>query len=138
MKLNWILAVAMMAVLGGGAAFAVMKLQPKAEAPQTAVANTAETAPTTAETGTAPEAETVAPDPAAPPGEDAGATLSADELEKETKPANAGGQAPHAGGVGKVKPGPAATASAAPTATTKPKPTSTNGFVPPPVTDPGF
>ncbi|MCB9583866.1 MAG: serine/threonine protein kinase [Polyangiaceae bacterium] len=127
-----------LAVLGGGAAFAVMKLQPKAEAPQTAVANTAETAPTTAETGTAPEAETVAPDPAAPPGEDAGATLSADELEKETKPANAGGQAPHAGGVGKVKPGPAATASAAPTATTKPKPTSTNGFVPPPVTDPGF
>ncbi len=126
-----------LAVLGGGAAFAVMKLQQKAEAPQTAVANTAETAPTTAETGNAPEAEAVAPDPAAP-SDDGGATLSPDELAKETKQVN-GAVAPHGGGVPKPKGGtPAPTASAAPTATAKPKPKGDNGFVPPPVTDPGF
>lgn len=127
-----------LAVLGGGAAFAVLKLQPKPEAPQTAVANTVERPPATAETGTAPNSEAVAPDPAAPT-EDAGATLSADELAKETKPANVGSPAPPAA-TAKVKGGPAPTASAAPTATAtaKPKPTSDNGFVPPPVTDPGF
>ncbi|MCA9631379.1 MAG: serine/threonine protein kinase [Myxococcales bacterium] len=128
-----------LAVLGGGAAFAVMKFQQKPEAPQTAVANTAETAPTTAETGTAPEAEAVDPDPASPSEDAGGVTLSPDELEKETKPANAATPPAHAAtGGAKPKPGTPPATSAAPPPTAKPKPPADNGFVPPPVTDPGF